>query len=574
MDEQPPPDLPNESLPPAPPRRRRGRVVVAGLVAFALLLGGGAAVAFIKMRGSGEQLLSKVPASSDVVFTVYLDPSAGQKANLFLLSSRFPALGSEQQLTTRFQQTLDQALASTGLRHTDLSWVGDQVAFVLDVPASIGAGASPSYAALIDTNDEGAARATIQRLRDSSADPSSGGSWTQSTIDGVDVSSNDQAAYAVFDGTVVVASSLDEMSNIVATAHGHQPALEGSSTLQAATAGLPEGKLALLYVNLTDIVSLLNQVPGLSTSPTSSDLATLQAISSLAMTVSVQPDGVALDAQAVYDPSKLSDEQKAQMNEPGHPNPLLSSIPADALAVVSGEQLDTTLKMLADRLAATSPQAARTLDELGVSGEAGLISSLSGDDAIEVSPGGNAVAPGGALILGTKDPVAMQAALDKLARGLPSLSLWSDSSSSSASGSVSLTRSSSRWVTSDYHGVEISSFRMAGVPDISYAVVDNQGVIGSSSAQVQRVVDAAKGGGNILSSSAYKDAIASVPSSKGSVWVDIQGIVALVRQSLPPDAQAAFDRDAAPNLAPLKAFVVGSDGDATHDHVRIFLKIG
>ena len=143
------------STEPAAPRRRRGRILIAGIVAFALLLGGGAAAAFLKMRGSGEQLFSKVPASSDVVFTVYLNPAAGQKANLFLLASRFPALGSEQQLTSRLGDALDQALAAAGLRHTDFAWVGDQVAFVLDVPSSIGVDATPSYALLIDVKNEG-----------------------------------------------------------------------------------------------------------------------------------------------------------------------------------------------------------------------------------------------------------------------------------------------------------------------------------------------------------------------------------------------------------------------------------
>jgi hypothetical protein len=612
MDEQPPQDLPTESFPPPPPEgssmgsggmppaeaavegekpRRRGRILIAGIVVFALLLGGGAAAAFFKMRGSGEKLLSKVPATSDVVFTAYLDPSAGQKANLFQLASKFPALGSEQQLTSSFERLLDQALASTGLHHSDLSWVGDQVAFVVNVPATIGVGAAPAVAVLLDTKDEGAARATIQKLAGSPNGPLGGGQATKSTIDGVDVSSTDQGAYAVFDGTVVITSTLDEMSAIIATAHGHQPALEGSSSLQAATAGLPDGKLALLYVNPAHIVSLLNQVPGLSTASTSSNLSTLQAVSGFAMTVSAQPDGVALDVQAVYDQSKLSDAQKASMNQPGHPNPLLTSIPSDALAVISGEQLDTSLNMLADRLATSSPQAAKMLEQLGVSGDAGLLSTLSGDAAIEVAPSGTTTSPGAAIVLGTKDPVTMQAALDKLAKGLSRLAVAQAASQSfsgigqaippivapSTVGFISANpfrQPASSWVRNDYHGVSISTLQMTGAPDISYAVVNNQGVIGSSAAQVQHVIDTAQGGANISSSAAYKDALASVPSTGGSVWVDIQGIVALIRQSLPAQQQAFFDQNTLPNVAPLKALVVGSESDSNHERVSVFLKIG
>ena len=168
----------------------------------------------------------------------------------------------------------------------------------------------------------------------------------------------------------------------------------------------------------------------------------------------------------------------------------------------------------------------------------------------------------------------MRRSFDQLARGLSSLALQGGSSTGQASSGDVTVSSRSQWVKSSYHGVEISTFQMEGFPDVSYAIVEHEGVIGSSLAQVQHVVDTAQGGPNISSSAAYKDAIASVPSSKGSVWVDIQGIVTLIRQSLPPGDQAGFDLRVMPNLAPLKALVVGSEGDASHARVRVFLKIG
>ena len=585
MDEQPPADQPTEpSLPPRPdafappataepaaPRRRRGRILIAGIVAFALLLGGGAAAAFLKMRGSGEQLFSKVPASSDVVFTVYLNPAAGQKANLFLLASRFPALGSEQQLTSRLGDALDQALAAAGLRHTDFAWVGDQVAFVLDVPSSIGVDATPSYALLIDVKNEDDAKAGLQKIRDTVPEDPAAGPWVDATVDGVDVTSNHSEAYAVFDGSAVVASSLDEMSSIVSTAHGDQPALEGSSQLQAATAGLPEGKLALLYVNPKDLLGLLNQMPGFDASATSSNLSTLNAITGLAMTLSVQPDGVALDEQEVYDPTKLTPEQKTQMDQASHPDPLLTAIPSDAFALISAEHLDTSLNSLADQMERTSPPAAKMLRKLGITGDAGLLSTLNGDMAIEASPGSSGADPGAAIVLGTDDPVAMQHAFAQLAKGLSSLS---ESDYLGGSTSPAVFGSSSKWISRDYQGVQISSFQKQGVPDISYAVVDGKGVIGTSASQVERIIDTAQGGQNISSSTAYKGAIASVPSSSSVVWVNIQGLVEFARGVMPSDARAAFDRDTLPNLAPLKAFVVGSEGNSSRTHTRFFLQIG
>ena len=112
------------------------------------------------------------------------------------------------------------------------------------------------------------------------------------------------------------------------------------------------------------------------------------------------------------------------------------------------------------------------------------------------------------------------------------------------------------------------------MPDISYAVVDGKGVIGTSASQVERIIDTAQGGQNISSSTAYKGAIASVPSSSSVVWVNIQGLVEFARGVMPSDARAAFDRDTLPNLAPLKAFVVGSEGNSSRTHTRFFLQIG
>ncbi len=90
---------------------------------------------------------------------------------------------------------------------------------------------------------------------------------------------------------------------------------------------------------------------------------------------------------------------------------------------------------------------------------------------------------------------------------------------------------------------------------------------------MEHVIDTAQGGPNITGAPAFKDAMADVPSSDGSAWVDIQGIVQVVRQLMSPEDKAAFDRDTMPNLAPLKALVVGSESDASHERVRVFLKI-
>ena len=71
----------------------------------------------------------------------------------------------------------------------------------------------------------------------------------------------------------------------------------------------------------------------------------------------------------------------------------------------------------------------------------------------------------------------------------------------------------------------------------------------------------------------FTSATAKVPTREGIFFLDIQAIAGTVRQNLPPEAQAAYDRDVAPNLAPITAFVVGSESDEQHQTVRMFLQI-
>ena len=104
-----------------------------------------------------------MPASADVVFVAHLDPAASQKMNLFRMAEKFPALGSEEELRQKLNDALDSVLADTGMTHEDLAWVGGEAGGYVDV----GAG-TPSFAIMVATDDEAAASAAMQRMRDAS----------------------------------------------------------------------------------------------------------------------------------------------------------------------------------------------------------------------------------------------------------------------------------------------------------------------------------------------------------------------------------------------------------------------
>src|SRR4029450_2190926 len=84
--------------------------------------------------GASEELLQLIPASSEVVVTAYLDPSAGQKGNLMALATRFPAPPADQRVRQQIDDVFDEALEGAGLGHEDVRpWLGSQVAIVVDL---------------------------------------------------------------------------------------------------------------------------------------------------------------------------------------------------------------------------------------------------------------------------------------------------------------------------------------------------------------------------------------------------------------------------------------------------------
>ena len=86
---------------PPPPARRGRKAVVIAVAAAVGLAGVAAAASFVALSGSSETLTTKLPADTDVVVTAYLDPAASQKVNLFRLTSAFPTLGAEPEVTGR-----------------------------------------------------------------------------------------------------------------------------------------------------------------------------------------------------------------------------------------------------------------------------------------------------------------------------------------------------------------------------------------------------------------------------------------------------------------------------------------
>jgi hypothetical protein len=104
-------------------------------------------------------------------------------------------------------------------------------------------------------------------------------------------------------------------------------------------------------------------------------------------------------------------------------------------------------------------------------------------------------------------------------------------------------------------------------------VLDGAAVIATSPGEIHALIDTKASGDDVRSATVYSQAADSVPSTEGFVFLDVQAIASAVRESLPPELQASYDRDVAPNLSSVGAFALGSDSTVDRDTLRMFLLI-
>jgi len=376
---------------------------------------------------------------------------------------------------------------------------------------------------------------------------------------------------AIVDGTVVITNDAGTLDGIVAVSSGRAPALADDQDFVDTMAGLPEGRLGMVYVAPADFLAAIDRMRG----PGISSLGTVagvdpDAIRGVGVTLSAESDAMAIDTEVAFDTSRLSPEQIDALGAEDHDNALLSMVPADALGFFGLEHLDAGL----DSALADLPSDQR--DALDQSGVEPAISSLTGDLAAEASMPAGASAPAGAVMMGTDDEEAMAAALEIAARALaPATSMATASSGVLEEGldppsSTSFTEPQ-KWKTVDHDGVTVTYLPGDGGGTgiaTAYAVFDGTALLASSEDEAFRIIDAAHGAPNAMGAERVTSALTDVPGSEDVMYFDLAGIA---------DAAAdtgLMDPGFRDDLRALQTLVSGSQSDTEHQHARVVLRIG
>lgn len=523
-------------------------------------IGAAAAVLGLKPASNIPVIDRMVPSTTHIYATAFLNPPVGQKMNLLHLAHKFPDLKTDQDLNQKVDDALNQGFKSWGLSAQDIRpWLGGQLGLAMQ----LGDG-SPALL-LVDTKDEGKARAALTKLRNSEQGRQR--TWKDEAYSGITVSvgrpasgnATDNFVYALVDHTVMLGTSEELLHNAIDADQGKKARLVDSPDYKSIAGRLPREKLLLAYVSGKPVADRLKaeSVRGLRFPVP--ELATLDAFQGLGFTVTARSNGLATDLEIKVDAPRLDSQTRATLSLPTHKNTAVAWLPRRAYGFLATTVLKDGIQSFLDAAPAASQQR-RELEEYGFLGRFGVLAHLTGDAALEVGPGAGQY-PAGALVVGTDDPNGLHRFLDRITAAY----LPSSNRSRSLLGETSYSKQT-------YKGVEITSVTTPELNpwgfNLAYGVTGGVGVIASSPQELQAVIDAGQTAKSIATSELYAAATKEVHSTPTSViYVDIAETAAAVRALTPYDANAAA------NLAPLKAFILTVENGTEHISQRSFLLI-
>jgi len=347
------------------------------------------------------------------------------------------------------------------------------------------------------------------------------------------------------------------MQTVITTAHG-DTSIQDDAVYQGVSDRLPEDNLGFVFVNVQQLMDLVNALPGTATGLQGS-IQQLQAAQGAGFAVTAGSDGIALDSVTTTDPSKLTQDQRDALAASDGPNETLPLVPANAYAVVAIQGLTSGLEKSVTQLTQLDPATARTIEKLHLLGPDGLLGLLSGDLGMQVGPATGFLPVGGTVLIGTTDGTAMQAWLDaNLTKVLGGV----------APGFLKATK------TEVYNGVTITYANdpLSGV-SFAYGVVNDTVVLGLSVKSVEEAVDLAQNGGGIESDSDYTSAVDGMPGTESLVYVDVQGILTAVQAILPGQAYQDFLDQGGANVEPISVVVAGTESDEQGSSSRLLIGI-
>lgn len=437
------------------------------------------------------------PAETALYLKVYLQPSNGQKMNLFSLVGRVPGFRDPAAIDQKVHEIAQRLLATAGIDYEgDLRpWLGAEVALALEPPEN--AGTAPHLLLLALIRDPSAARAAVPRLM--SRD---GATFKPETYRGRQAMLGDHLSYALLDDLLVVAETPDRLRAAIDAYADAAPSLADSASFSEAMRTLPADHLASLYVDSRRIVA-------------GGAGAMLSGYSTVAAALTAKPDGLHLDGSAPFTASEAGMGARAAFALGSQRSTLAGWMPRTTRVEMVAFGLQQSLADAESRLSAVPSfaDAITALNQLrgvaalglGINLDRDLLSLFDGEAAFALQSL-DLAAPRGVLLLRPNDSVAAAAAIDRMRQGLES-----------RGSTVTTTRTGHATVT---------SVSVPQIGRISYSLAEGVVLLALDPADVAAALEAHAGGDNLATDTRYTSAFELAGThAGGEVWADIPGLV-------------------------------------------------
>jgi len=561
------------------PKPSRGRwaaaLIAAGLI-VALTAG---LVAALVGRSPDATVMGYVPSGTVVYGEVRLDLPGDQRQAVGQFLSHFPGFADQSALDTKLDEALDRLVAdATKDQQTytkDIKpWFGGELAMSvgpLPDPSSLKASGSAGAMdtgralALLSIKDPTAAQAWFD-----AAFKGAGASPTTETYGGTTMtvfssSKGPKAAFAIIDGKVAVAGTLDGVKAAIDT-KGNS-GFKDDPDVKAALDSAKDDHLAFGYVALKSMLDWTQQVGATVKGQLGSaapDAAMTQTMLKFvpdwgASWLRVENDALVMEATSPKTASTVGPTQDRSSEVTKH-------VPSSAVVVATANDVGKTVQGTLDLYKgdASLKDVTDKVDQaLGVLGGAENAIGWIGDSAFVVDHPGDAI-DGGLVILPT----------DAKAAGSFFTSIKNLASLSGAAGVTFSERdhggTTITVATIDLAGLAgsapVQAFKMPiSKIELAWATTGDVVVIGSSPGFVERVLDTTDGT-SIASNDRYKGLMGRVGTGTSSLFVDItaiRGVAENFMKGADATALKGYETDVKPFLTPFDALAashsVGSD---------------
>ncbi len=460
-----------------------GAVVVAGYLLF--------------FAATGDRAAGAVPADSAVYLQVYLQPSSGQKLNLFGLVAQLPGFADDATLEEKIHDVTQRLLGELAIDYAaDLRpWLGSELALAAAGPDE--AGAAPRFLLLASVKDPAQARVGVPRLM-----AREGVTYAPETYRGHPAMMSDGLSYALLDDLLIVATTPERLRASLDADSDTIPSLADSAAFGTAMRSVPADHLASLYLDLGQVAGREAGSP-------------LGGFRTAALTVTAEPDGLHLDGEVPFAGGEASAAARAAFALGTRTSSLAAWMPRATSAELSVFGLQQSLVDLEDQVGGSSllAPALDLLDQLrliagfglGIGVDRDLLPLFDGEAAVALLEL-DLAAPRGVLLLRPSQPDAAQAALDTMRRAL--------------------VEHGSRITTSLVAGTTITIVSVPQVGRLAYAMSEGVVLAALDPADVASALEAHRSGTTLATDRRYEPTFELAGSRAGNeLWADIPALL-------------------------------------------------